>query len=131
MEEEPAITKTRPASVNTALASELFPVVYDELRKVARRYLARERRNHTLQPTALVHEAWLRLRKERRVNWNGRTHVLAIGAQAMRRLSVDHGRRRKRVNGVEARSTRRSTSGWPQRTTSLSRWRMHSRWTTG
>lgn len=97
MEEEPAIAKNRQASVNAARASELFPVVYEELRKVARRYLARERRNHTLQPTALVHEAWLRLRNERRVDWNGRTHVLAIGAQAMRRLLVDHGRGRKRV----------------------------------
>lgn len=78
-------------------ASELFPVVYDELRALARRYLARERRHHTLQPTALVHEAWLKLRKERRVDWNGRTHVLAVGAQAMRRLLIDHGRGRRRV----------------------------------
>jgi RNA polymerase sigma-70 factor, ECF subfamily len=78
-------------------ASELFPVVYDELRVLARRYLARERRQHTLQPTALVHEAWLKLRNERRVDWNGRTHVLAIGAQAMRRLLIDYGRGRKRV----------------------------------
>lgn len=77
-------------------ASELFPVVYDELRLLARRYLARERRAHTLQPTALVHEAWLKLRRERRVDWNGRTHVLAIGAQAMRRLLIDYGRGRKR-----------------------------------
>lgn len=87
----------RSASVNPELASELFPAVYDELRKLARRYLAQEWRNHTLQPTALVHEAWLRLRNERRVDWNGRTHVLAIGAQAMRRLLIDHGRGRKRV----------------------------------
>lgn len=75
----------------------MFHAVYDELRSLARRFLARERRNHTLQPTALVHEAWFKLRKERRVDWNGRTHVLAIGAQAMRRLLVDHGRGRKRV----------------------------------
>lgn len=72
-------------------------MVYDELRSLARRYLSRERRNHTLQPTALVHEAWFRLRNERRVEWNGRTHVLAVGAQAMRRLLVDHGRSRRRV----------------------------------
>lgn len=72
-------------------------MVYDELRSLARRYLSRERRNHTLQPTALVHEAWFRLRNERRIAWNGRTHVLAVGAQAMRRLLVDHGRGRRRV----------------------------------
>lgn len=88
-------------------ASELFPVVYDELRALARRYLARERRQHTLQPTALVHEAWLKLRNERRVDWNGRTHVLAVGAQAMRRLLIDHGRGRKRAKrgGGEVPST--------------------------
>lgn len=72
-------------------------IVYDELKVLARRYLARERRGHTLQPTALVHEAWVRLRNQRRVSWNGRTHVLAMGAQAMRRLLVDHGRRRRRL----------------------------------
>ena len=101
------MSKKPTTSANPALTSELFPVVYGELRKVARRYLARERRNHTLQPTALVHEAWLRLRNERRVEWNGRTHVLAIGAQAMRRLLVDHGRSRKRVKrgGGDARVT--------------------------
>ena len=56
----------------------------------------RERKNHTLQPTALVHEAWLRLQKERGGPWQGRTHGLALGAQAMRRLLVDHGRHQKR-----------------------------------
>src|SRR4249919_2965575 len=75
---------------------ELFPLIYGELRRVAGRYLGRERRNHTLQPTALVHEAWLRLRKDRAVDWQGRTHGLALGAQAMRRLLIDHGRHQKR-----------------------------------
>ncbi len=77
-------------------ADELFPMIYGELRHVARRYLGRERKNHTLQPTALVHEAWLRLRNDRGVNWQGRTHGLALGAQAMRRLLIDHGRQQKR-----------------------------------
>ena len=77
-------------------ADALFPVIYSELRHVARRYLDRERRNHTLQPTALVHEAWLRLQKEQGHNWEGRTHGLALGAQAMRRLLIDHGRHQKR-----------------------------------
>jgi RNA polymerase sigma factor (TIGR02999 family) len=76
--------------------SELFPMMYGELRKVARRYLGRERQNHTLQPTALVHEAWMKLQNERGVQWQGRTHGLALAAQAMRRLLVDHGRHQKR-----------------------------------
>lgn len=75
---------------------DLFPLIYRELHKVADRYLARERRNHTLQPTALVHEAWMRLQKDRAGQWHGRTHALALGAQAMRRLLVDHGRHQKR-----------------------------------
>jgi RNA polymerase sigma factor (TIGR02999 family) len=75
---------------------ELFPVIYGELKRVAQRYLNRERRNHTLQPTALVHEAWLRLQNDRGGEWQGRTHGLALGAQAMRRLLVDHGRHQKR-----------------------------------
>ena len=79
-----------------AAPNELFPVIYGELRRVAQRYLNRERRNHTLQPTALVHEAWLRLQNDRGGEWQGRTHGLALGAQAMRRLLVDHGRHQKR-----------------------------------
>ena len=86
---------------------ELFPTIYGELRRVAGRYLGRERRNHTLQPTALVHEAWLRLQNERGGEWQSRTHGLALGAQAMRRLLIDHGRhqkREKRGGGVPALS---------------------------
>ena len=81
----------RPASPD-----ELFPVIYGELRRVAGRYLKKERQNHTLQPTALVHEAWLKLQNEHNPHWAGRTHGLALGAQAMRRLLVDHGRHQKR-----------------------------------
>lgn len=87
-----------------ASSEELFPLIYGELRKVAQRYLGRERRNHTLQPTALVNEAWLRLENERGAEWQGRTHGLALAAQAMRRLLVDHGRhqkRQKRGGGVQ------------------------------
>jgi RNA polymerase sigma factor (TIGR02999 family) len=79
-----------------APADELYPAIYGELRRVAKRYMGRERQNHTLQPTALVHEAWLRLQNERGAMWQGRTHGLALGAQAMRRLLVDYGRRQKR-----------------------------------
>jgi RNA polymerase sigma factor (TIGR02999 family) len=84
------------AEKGPAPPNELFPVIYGELRRVARRYLNRERKNHTLQPTALVHEAWLRLQNDRGVEWQGRTQGLALGAQAMRRLLVDHGRHQKR-----------------------------------
>ena len=77
-------------------SNDLFPTLYGELRRVARRYLGKERRNHTLQPTALVHEAWLKLQNDRDVQLQGKTHGLALGAQAMRRLLVDHGRHQKR-----------------------------------
>ena len=71
---------------------ELFPLMYEELRRVAGRYLGRERANHTLQPTALVNEAWLRLQNERGADSPGRTQGLALAAQAMRRVLVDHAR---------------------------------------
>src|SRR5262245_13551221 len=75
---------------------DLFPVIYGELRRMGRRYLGKERKNHTLQPTALVHEAWMKLQNDRDAEWQGRTHGLALAAQAMRRLLVDHGRHQKR-----------------------------------
>jgi RNA polymerase sigma-70 factor (ECF subfamily) len=76
---------------------ELLPVVYSELRRQAGRYLRRERANHTLQPTALVHEAYLRLVDQRNVRWQNRAHFFAIAAQAMRRILVDHARAQARV----------------------------------
>ncbi len=75
---------------------ELMPVVYDELRGLARAYLHSERSGHTLQPTALVNEAYLRLINQKRVEWCGRTHFFSIGARMMRRLLVDHARGRGR-----------------------------------
>jgi RNA polymerase sigma factor (TIGR02999 family) len=78
-------------------AEELMPVVYDELRRLAHGYLRRERAGHTLESTALVHEAYLRLADQQRVSWRGRTHFLAVGARMMRRLLVDHARHRGRV----------------------------------
>jgi len=90
-----------------AALEKLMPLVYSELRRLASNYLRRERAEHTLQPTALVNEAWLRLRDQRRVDWQGRTHVLAVGAQAMRRVLIDHGRgrRRQKRGGGEAHVT--------------------------
>ncbi len=74
----------------------LLPLVYDELRALARRLFRRERAGHTLEPTALVHEVFLRLAEQEKVEWNGRTHVFAVGARMMRRVLVDHARRRLR-----------------------------------
>lgn len=79
------------------VAEALMPIVYDELRQLARGYLRAERSDHTLQPTSLVHEAYLRLVDQDRLAWQGRTHFFAVGARMMRRLLVDHARRRGRV----------------------------------
>ena len=77
-----------------AAPEELVETVYDELRRLARSYLRRERAGHTLEATGLVHEAWLRLADQDRVSWRGRGHFFAVGAKMMRRLLVDHARRR-------------------------------------
>lgn len=79
------------------IAKQLLPLVYDDLRDRAQLYLAGERPGHTLQPTALVHEAFLRLVDQSRVNWQGKTHFMAVGAAIMRRVLIDHARTRKRV----------------------------------
>lgn len=70
----------------------LFPLVYSELRRQARSYLNKERVNHTLQPTALVHEVYLRLIKLNQIKWENRAHFYAISATTMRRILVDHAR---------------------------------------
>jgi RNA polymerase sigma-70 factor (ECF subfamily) len=70
--------------------AEALPQVYNELREVAGVYLRRERPNHTLQPTALVHEAYLRLRDQRNVDWSNRAQFLGVAARMMRRILVDH-----------------------------------------
>jgi len=72
----------------------LLPIVYDELRRQAARELRGERAGHTLQPTALVHEVYLRLAEPRRVPWRSRAEFFAAAAQAMRRILVDHARKR-------------------------------------
>ncbi len=75
----------------TAL-TKLMPLVYDELRRLAHRYMAQERSDHTLQTTALVHEAYLRLVGQKDVQWQNRAHFFAVSAQLMRRILVDHAR---------------------------------------
>lgn len=73
----------------------LLPLVYAELHELAASYMRRERAEHTLQPTALVHEAYMRLVDQERVQWQNRAHFFAIAAQMMRRILVDHARRRQ------------------------------------
>jgi RNA polymerase sigma-70 factor, ECF subfamily len=81
----------------------LAPIVYDELRRLAHRYMRHERPGHSLQSTALVHEAYLRLVDYQRMDWEGRAHFLSVAAQAMRRILVEHARRKnqKRGGGVQ------------------------------
>ena len=82
---------------------DLVPLVYQELRKRAAAYLRRERRDHTLQPTALVNEAYVRLMGQERVTWINRAQFFGVAAQAMRRILVDHAREReaaKRPGGI-------------------------------
>ncbi len=74
----------------------LMPLVYEELRRQASRYLKKERSNHTLQTTALINEAYLKLIDQREVVWQNRAHFFAIAAQAMRRILVDYARQRQR-----------------------------------
>jgi len=73
---------------------EVLPLVYDELRRLAALYLLRERHDHTLQPTALVHEAYLRLVDQRQVNWRNRAHFVGLAAVMMRRILVNYARDR-------------------------------------
>ena len=82
---------------------QLVPLVYDELRRLARHYLAAQPNNHTLQSTALVHEAYLRLIEHKSVRWDNRVHFFAVAAQLMRRILVDHARRHNLKRGGDAR----------------------------
>jgi RNA polymerase sigma factor (TIGR02999 family) len=79
---------------NPHAQEELLPLVYDELRRRAAGHLRRDRKGHTLQPTALVHEAYLRLVGQRDVDWKSRTHFYALASRMMRRILVDHARAR-------------------------------------
>jgi RNA polymerase sigma-70 factor, ECF subfamily len=81
---------------DSAATNELFPLVYDELRSVAAAFLARERVGHTLQPTALVNEAYLRLVGPSEVSWESRAHFFGAAARAIRRILTDHARARGR-----------------------------------
>jgi RNA polymerase sigma factor (TIGR02999 family) len=82
----------------------LLPLVYDQLRAVAERALAAERSDHTLQATALVHEAYLRLVGDRDVHWSSKAHFYVAAAEAMRRILIDHARSRGRVKRGSGRA---------------------------
>lgn len=87
----------RVAAGNREASERLFELLYEDFRRLAAMYLKKERAGHTLQPTALVHEAYLRMIDQTRVAWHGRTHFFAVGAQAMRRILVDHARKQRRL----------------------------------
>ena len=92
------------SSGESAALDQLMPIVYSELRRVAAGYLRRERQEHTLQPTALVNEAYLRLIDQKHVNWQNRAHFVGVAAQMMRRILVDHAKshnRAKRGGGAQ------------------------------
>lgn len=88
---------------NREALDDLFPIIYKELRRLASSQLSNERSNHTLQPTALVHEAYMRLIDQHSVNWQNRAHFFSIAAETMRRILVNHAIQRnaqKRGSGV-------------------------------
>lgn len=90
------LTRLEDGTLDAApAADELMDAVYDELRRLARGYLRRERSDHTLEPTALVHEAYLRLIDQNAVAWQGRAQFFGLAAQMMRRILIDHARRHR------------------------------------
>lgn len=102
-------------------ADQLVPLVYDELHKLAVHYMRAERGDHTLQPTALVHEAYIRLVDQRNASWQNRSHFFGIAAQAMRRILVDHARRKRagKREGGDRVTLDESVAEAPQRSVDL------------
>jgi RNA polymerase sigma factor (TIGR02999 family) len=87
----------RASRGDDSAVNRLMPLVYDQLRALAESYLRQERPDHTLQATALVHEAYVRLVRQEEVEWQSRAHFFAVAAQAIRRILVDHARGRQRA----------------------------------
>ena len=106
---KPQITQLleRVSAGETRALDDLLTAVHSELRRQAARYLRRERQNHTLQPTALVNEAFLKLVDQRNVRWQNRAHFFGIAAQAMRRILIDHAKAHRRIKrgGVQQNVT--------------------------
>ena len=86
-----------------SVADKLLPVVYDDLRRLAHAYFTNERQEHTLQATALVHEAYIRLVNWENVSWQNRAHFFAVAAEVMRRILVDHARAKSAQNETAVR----------------------------
>lgn len=108
---------------NQSALDELYPLVYDELHRLARRYMSRERKGHTLQTTALINEAYVRLVGQK-VNWANRSHFFAISAQIMRRILIDHARRHayaKRGGGAQQVSLEEAATVTPDQSAELIR----------
>src|SRR5215213_3679340 len=82
---------------------QLTPVIYSELHRIAKRYMSRERENHTLQTTALVNEAYMRLIDWKTARWENRAHFFGVSAQLMRRILVDFARKRPKISGAAVR----------------------------
>jgi RNA polymerase sigma factor (TIGR02999 family) len=80
---------------------ELTPIIYEELHRIAKHYMSRERENHTLQPTALVNEAYMRLINWKSAKWENRAHFFGVSAQLMRRILVDFARKRPKISNEE------------------------------
>src|SRR5258705_10411184 len=99
----------------------LTPIVYDELRRLARRYMRRERPGHSLQTTALVNEAYMRLVDYERMQWQNRAHFFAVSAQVMRRILVEHARRQnlKRGGAVPRVSLEEAATVGPEQNTDM------------
>jgi RNA polymerase sigma factor (TIGR02999 family) len=95
-EQQPSTSVTmllaKARSGDSAALADVFPLIYDELRRLAQQQLLREPDGHTLSPTALVHEAYMRLIDYSRMEWQGRAHFMAVASTAMRRILVDHAR---------------------------------------
>jgi RNA polymerase sigma factor (TIGR02999 family) len=96
-----------PLLAENAKLEEIYPLVYDELRRLAQFYMRQERTNHTLQPTALVHEAYLRLASQEKETFLNRTQFIAVAANMMRRILVNHAvyRKRQKREGLLVRIT--------------------------
>lgn len=109
---------------NQSALDELYPLVYDELHRLARRYMSRERKGHTLQTTALINEAYVRLVDQKNVPWANRSHFFAISAQIMRRILIDHARRHqyaKRGGGARQVSLEEAATVVPDQSEELLR----------
>ena len=108
---------------NQSALDQLYPLVYDELHRLARRYMSRERKGHTLQTSALINEAYVRLAGQK-VNWANRSHFFAISAQIMRRILIDHARRHayaKRGGGAQQVSLEEAATVTPDQSAELIR----------